>query len=87
VLALSALIHVPPIRQQQSYCRNAHGNRRDPAERVAHASVDLPLHDRAIVADQHDHHEQWRRDDSVQYSGIVQRLNWIDAEQIDRESK
>ncbi len=78
--------HLPPPTyadgQEQSNCNDCHYNRRYPPQDVRKEAIDLVFHNPPIIADEHNHEQQRRRDDPVQDRCVVQSFHRIYADQV-----
>src|SRR5215470_2924094 len=78
---LSAALLAP--RQYQSDCGHKHYHSRRPPKDVTPAPIYAVSHDVTIIGDQHDCHQQWRRQKTVDDRCQEERANWIYADKID----
>src|ERR1700735_3281533 len=64
----------------------AHDDRDYPPQKPYRTAVYVLAHDTFVVADEHDHGHQERRDDPVDHRGVIEHLEGFDANEVDRHA-
>src|ERR1700722_4783385 len=81
-----SLDHAANERRDERGGTTAHDDRDCPPQKPYKTAVYVLAHDTLVVADEHDHGHQERRDDPVDHRRVIEHLEGFDANEVDRHA-